>query len=320
MLKFFITWQLFRALPTFLVGISLLMILRRKNRDKIKTNQPAGFWIRATCLGTDIAVIEVVTSLLAYHGNLFVAGQITLLITFAYFFFFWFFFSATPMQMLTGIKILSQDGKSPKIWQLLVRLGMLVFLVVGWITIFIDRKEKRMLHDLVTRTHVVYGKNEFSAVDHREKKGSVILLGLVVIILLGLIVSGLGEKLSRYSENNQITFFDFNKDGLTDALSIDVDEDGKSDVFKYDLNNDEVIEFTTFDADKDGVAESIDLNNDSRIDGYDFDKDNRVEIPVVHGQFFIWLWRVLFGTWIAGFTILLVFTMMKENNRSSHKT
>ncbi|MDO8657384.1 MAG: hypothetical protein Q7K55_01490, partial [Candidatus Levybacteria bacterium] len=100
---------------------------------------------------------------------------------------------------------------------------------------------------------------------------------------------------------------------IADGLTMDVDKDGKVDVYKYDLNNDRIVDFTTLDADKDDVAESIDMNNDGRIDGFDFDKDNVLDMPFRDGQIFIWLWKILFGMWTAGFAVLLIYVILKEN-------
>jgi len=312
MLEFFILSQFVSAIATLLVGIGLLVFIRKKTQQNTKENSPAGFWVRAICFGTDLAVIDILSSFLAYRGSLVVAGYITVLLTLSYFFFFWLFFSATPAQMIARIKILSRDGNALKIWQVLTRLGMLVFLFVGWITILFDKKEKRALHDIVAQTYVVYTEKEIKTERDWVKKVRLIMLGMVAVLLIGLIVTGVGEKLTRYTENNQIAFFDLNKDGVPDGLTMDVDKDGKSDVFKYDLDNDHVVDFATFDTDKDGIAESIDKNNDGRIDGFDFDNDNILDISVSEGQFFIWLWRVLFGVWVAGFVILLVFGIIKE--------
>ena len=140
-----------------------------------------------------------------------------------------------------------------------------------------------------------------------------VLLGLTIALLIGLIIGGLGEKLTGITENDQISFFDLNNDGLSDGLTMDVDNDGVVDTFKYDLNNDRVVDLTTFDADKDGVAESLDINNDGRIDGFDFDNDNILDVKVADGQNAILLRKVLFGVGVAGFVSLLVFTIIKEN-------
>ena len=313
MLEFFIVWKFVSALITISVGAGLLVIIRKKTTSYVKENRPAGFWVRAICLGTDLAVIDMLVSFLAYRGSFVAAGHIILLLTVSYFFFFWLFSSATPAMMIARIKILSKDGKALKIWQALVRLGMFVFLFVGWIPMLFDKKERKALHDMVSQTRVAYTEKEIKVEKGWLKNIRFIMLGLIIVLLIGLMVHGFGEKLTKYTESSQITFVDFNKDGLFDGLTIDVDEDGNSDVFKYDLDNDRVVDFTTFDTDKDGVAESIDTNNDGRIDGFDFDKDNVLDIPVTKGQFFIQLWNVLFGTWAAGFVALLVFAMVKEN-------
>lgn len=317
MLEFFILSQFISAILTLLVGVGLLVFIRKKTSQNAKENRPAGFWVRAVCLGTDLAIIDILASFLAFHGSIQTAGYITLLLTLSYFFFFWLFFAATPTMMLAGIKIYPQEG-SLKVWQVLTRLGMLAFLFVGWITMFFDRKEKRMLQDIVSQTRVMYAHKETKNADEKQaQKLKLSLLGFVLILFVGLIGNGFGEKLTNYTENNQMKFFDLNKDGLVDGLTMDVDKDRKADVFKYDLNNDRVVDFTTLDADKDGVAESMDINNDGRIDGFDFDNDNKIDIPVSNGQIFIWLWRVLFGAWGAGFTALVVFVILKENKKKA---
>src|SRR3989344_2139323 len=313
MIQFFIVWKFLSAFLTISVGVGLLIFIRKKTQGSLKENRPVGFWVRAIGLGTDLAIIDMLVSFLAYRGSFVARGHIILLLTVSYFFFFWLFFAATPAMMIARIKIFSKDGSSLKIWQALVRLGMYLFLIVGWITILFDKKQKRALHDIVAQTQVMYTEKEVKVASGSLKRVKFILLGLSAVLLVSLIVYGLGEKLTKYSENSQITFFDFNKDGLTDALTMDVDKDGNSDVFKYDLDNDRVVDFTTFDTDKDGVAESIDTNNDGRIDGFDFDSDNAIDIPVTKGQFFIWLWRVLFGIWVVGFASMLVLAIIKEN-------
>ncbi|MCR4264165.1 MAG: RDD family protein, partial [Candidatus Roizmanbacteria bacterium] len=279
---------------------------------KTKEHQPAGFWVRAIALGTDLAIIDILTSFLAYRGSFIAAGHIILVLTVSYFFFSWLFFAATPAMMLARIKILSKDSSALKIWQVLVRLAMFLFLFVGWIPMLFDKKERKALHDMVSQTRVVYTEKEIKVEKGLLKSIRLIMLGLTVVLLIGLLVHGLGEKLTKYTENDQITLFDFNQDGLTDGLTMDVDKDGSADVFKYDLNNDRVIDFTTFDTDKDGVAESIDINNDGRIDGFDFDNDNILDILVSGGQFYIWLWKVLFGVWAVGFVGLLGYGIFIE--------
>lgn len=318
-LGFFIAWKFLSALLTILVGAGLLVIIRKKTRGSVKKNRPVGFWVRAICLGTDLAIIDILISFLAYRGSFTAAGYIIILLTFSYFFFFWLFFAATPAMLLARIKILSKDGNPLKIWQVLVRLAMYMFLFIGWITILFDKKEKKALHDIVSQTHLLYTKKEVKVSTGWLKKIRFILLGLTAVLLISLIMYGLGEKLTKYTENDQMTFFDLNQDGLTDGLTIDVDKDGKNDVFKYDLDNDRVVDFTTIDADKDGIAESIDKNNDGRIDGFDFDKDNIIDIPVFQGQFFIWLWRAMFGIWVVGFASLLVLAIIKQNKVRQNK-
>jgi len=311
-LEFFVAWKFISALLTISVGAGLLVVIRKKTRALAKENRPAGFWIRAICLGTDLAVIDILVSFLAYRGSFVTAGHIVILLTVSYFFFFWLFFAATPIMMLARIKILSKDGNTLKIWQVLVRLAMFLFLFVGWISILFDKKGKRALHDIAAKTIVVFTEKEARAEKNKVPKIRLVMLGIVGVLLISLMIHGFGEKLTRYTENDQMTLFDFNQDGLTDGLTMDVDKDGNADVLKYDLDNDRVVDFTTFDTDKDGVAESIDINNDGRIDGFDFDKDNVLDIPISEGQFFIWLWRVLFGVLLTSFAAVLVFAMVKE--------
>ena len=318
MIEIAIFWLFLSALLTLLVGVGLILVIRRKTQSNLKENKPAGFWVRLVCFCVDLAIIDMLKSFLAYHGSLVAAGYITILIALSYFFFFWIFFSATPAMMLARIRILSKNGAPLKIWQILTRLAMFIFLFISWIPMLFDKKQKRALHDVVAQTHVAYvGKEKKVENKGRVQRVKMFLLVLALVLLIGLIVTGGGEKLTRYTENNQITFFDLNKDGISDGLTMDVDKDGRSDVFKYDLNNDHVVDFTTFDTDKDGVNESMDINNDGRIDGFDFDKDNVLDIPVSEGQFFIWLWRMLFGLWITGFVTLLGFGIVKEYNKKS---
>lgn len=312
-MEFFILIRFMSAILTLLVGVGILLFIRKKTHQKVKENKPAGFWMRAFCFGVDLAIVDILSSLLAYHGNLKAAGHIIILLSLSYFFFFWVFFAATPAMMLARIRILSKDGRPLKIWQALVRLGMMAFLFIGWIFMFFDKKEKRALHDIVSRTRIEYTEKDVKADSGLIRKVKFIMVGAAAVMLMGLIIGGLGEKLTKYTQSDQVRFFDLNNDGAVDGLTIDVNSDGKADVFKYDPDNDLVVNFTTFDTDKDGVAESIDINNDGRIDGFDFDNDNNLDIPVSGGQFFIWLWRILFGGWLAAFVALTIFAIIKEN-------
>lgn len=319
MIEFFILIRFISAILTTGIGIGLLLLIRKKTHQNVKENKPAGFWMRTFCFGVDLAIIDVLTSLLAYHGSIRAAGYITILLTLSYFFFFWVFFAATPAMMLARIRILSKDGRPLKIWQALVRLGMMAFLFIGWIFMFFDKKEKRAFHDIVSRTRIEYTEKDVKADSGLIRKVKFIMMGAAAVLLVGLIVFGSGEKLTKYTQNNQIKFFDLNKDGVVDGLTIGTNKDGKADVFKYDLNNDLVVDSTTFDTDEDGVAESIDVNNDGRIDGFDFDNDNKLDIPVSDGQFFIRLWGILFGIWMAGFAALTIFAIIKENKMPQKK-
>ncbi|MDO8583059.1 MAG: RDD family protein [bacterium] len=311
MVEFFILSQFVSAILTTLVGVGLILFIRKKAQKNIKEGNPAGFWMRAICFGTDLAIIDILASFLAFHGSLQASGSITLLLTLSYFFFFWLFFAATPAGMLAGIRIISNDNKPLKIWQVLVRLIMSVFLFVGWIFMFFDKKERKALHDIVSQTRVTYGEKVTKTDGGLIKKAKFIMLGMALVLLIGLIAYGLGEKLTKYAENDQVKFFDLDKDGQVDGLTMDLDKDGKTDVFKYDLDNDRVVDFTTFDTDKDGIAESIDMNNDGIIDGFDFDNDNKLDIKTSRGQRVIGR-DVLFGIWAAGFAGLLIFAIMKE--------
>lgn len=315
MLEFFILSQFISSILTTLVGIGILFFIRNKTNKNVKENKPAGFWVRAMCLGMDLAVIDILSSFLAFHGSLLASGYITILLTFSYFFFFWLFFAATPAMMLIRIRILSQKDEMLKIWQVFVRLSMFVFLFVGWIPMLFDKKEKKALHDIISQTRVGYTDKEIEKDKGLVKKVKFAMVGVMSVLLVSLIVVGLGEKTTRYTENNQIAFFDVNKDGLSDGLTMDIDKDGKSDVFKYDLDNDYVVDFTTFDTDKDGIAESIDVNNDGHIDGFDFDNDNILDIEASEGQKFIWLRRILFGILMTNFAVLLVFGIIKEREQ-----
>src|SRR3989344_1581664 len=314
MFEFLILAQFVSALVTLVVGVGFITFFRKRADNDVKENKAAGFWVRAICLGTDAAIIDLLLSLVAYRGTLAASGHVTILVTLAYFFFFWLFFRATPAMILARIKIVSQDGQPLTVWQVTLRLMTFIFLFIGWIPLLFDKKEKKALHDLVSKTRVVFTeKTEKSQVDKWVPKLKFVLLGLTIALLIGLIIGGLGEKLTGITENDQISFFDLNNDGLSDGLTMDVDNDGVVDTFKYDLNNDRVVDLTTFDADKDGVAESLDINNDGRIDGFDFDNDNILDVKVADGQNAILLRKVLFGVGVAGFVSLLVFTIIKEN-------
>lgn len=317
MIEFFIITRFIGSIATLVVGLWLIWRLRKKNELKAGEDVPAGFWARAVCFGTDLAIIEILNLFLAFHGSLQAAGYITFLVTFSYFFFFWLFFSATPAQMFARIRIISGGSAPLKIWQVLARLGMFLFLFVGWIMILFDKKEKRALQDIVARTKVVYTaeKIKIQLKEGLAQKLQFAALSIMAILLISLGVFGSGERMRQYSENSQIRFFDINRDGAPDGLTMDLNEDGKSDVFKYDLNNDGVVDFTTFDTDNDGIAESIDNNNDGRIDGYDFDNDNKLDMNVFGGQLFIWLWRLWFGILCLGFAGVLVFIILKERRK-----
>lgn len=310
--QFILISQFVGALLTLLVGIILLVFIRLKTDKQVKENKPAGFWLRAICLGTDLAIIDILKSFIAYHGTLQAAGYITILLTLTYFFFSWLFFGATPAMSLARIKIYSQDGKPLKTWQIFVRLGMYAFLAIGWLTMLFDKKERKALHDIVSRTRVVYSQSENNWQTHSLNRAKFFLLGITGVLLVSLGIYGSGEKLTRYAENDQLSFFDFNQDTLSDGLTIDADADGKAEIFKYDLDNDRVIDFTTMDTDNDGTAEAIDINNDGRIDGFDFDKDNRIDIPASKGQAVIWIWRAWFGLLLVGLAILLLYTIFHE--------
>lgn len=312
MFEFLVISQFVSALFTLAIGVGLIYFIRKKTDQLVKENRPAGFWVRAICLGTDVAIIDILVSILAYRGSLVASGHITILLTLSYFFFFWLFFSGTPAMMFARIRIVSKDEKSLKFWQVSSRLAVFVFLFIGWIAMLFDKKEKKTLHDIVSKTRVVYKEGEKTKDDVSVKRIKFGLLGLAAVLLIGFMVNGLGEKLNDISENDQISFFDLNGDDVPEGLTIDVDKDGTAETYKYDFNNDHVVDFTTFDTDKDGVAESIDVNNDGRVDGFDFDNDNIIDIEVAGGQFFIRLWRVLFGTWVVSFSAILVLATAKE--------
>lgn len=315
MFEFFILSQFISALLTTLVGIGFLLLIRKKTYKSVKENKPAGFWVRAMCLGTDLALIDIFSSFLAFHGSLTASGYIAILLTLSYFFFFWLFFAATPAMMLARIKIVSKEGGPLRIWQALVRLGMFVFLFVGWIPMLFDKKEKRALHDIVTKTRVAYTDKEIKPEKGFVQKIKLAMVGIATLLLIGLIMYGFGEKLTKYAKNDQMTFLDLNKDGTPDGLTMDADNDNFVETYKYDLDNDHVVDFTAFDTDKDGVAESLDINNDGRIDGFDFDNDNVLDIEVSEGQNVIRLWKILFGIWIVGTAGLLILAMVRENKK-----
>lgn len=316
MIEFFLISNFVGSILTLLVGAGIIWFVRKKLKQP-EQNHPAGFWARALCLGIDLAVIDLVNLSVAYHGSLRVAGHISLVITVFYFIGFWLFFSSTPAQMFLRMKIVSQDGSPLKVWQVWARLGMCVFLFIGWIMILFDKKEKKALHDIVAQTKVIYTVEKIKPVikEGLLKKLQFGTVGVVLVLFISLAVFGRGEKITEFTQSSQVHFFDFNRDSVPEGLTVDLDNNGVVDIFKYDLDNDRVVDFTTFDADQDGVAESIDVNNDGRIDGFDFDNDNKLDSKVFGGQIFIWLWRIWFsivGLALAG---LVVFTIIKERKK-----
>ena len=257
-------------------------------------------------------MVEIISLVLAFHGSFRVSGYATTVITIAYFLFFWLFFSATPAAMLARIKFISETGRSAKVWQVLARLGMCLFLFVGWIPMLSKKNEKKALHDIVAKTKVVYTMDAGIAKEASIKKLQFAALGLVAILFISLVAFGTGEDIRKYAESDHIQFFDLDHDDVPDGLTIDLDKNGTIDIFKYDLDNDRLIEVTTFDADQDGVAESLDVNNDGRIDGFDFDNDNIFDIKVFGGQLFIWLWRAWFGLISLALAGLLAYAVIVE--------
>lgn len=315
MIEFFLISRFVGSILTIAVGAGVLWFIRKKTKQKAD-GHPAGLWMRALCFGIDLAIIDIINLFVAYHGSLRAAGYISLLVTFSYFFFFWLFFATTPAGIFARLRIVSRESGPLKIWQVLARLGATLFLFVGWVTILFDKHEKKTLHDIVARTKVVYTAEKIKAnlKDGRVKILRFSLLGAVIILIISLMSFGSSEKMTKYAENSQIKFLDFNQDSVPDGLTMDLNQDGKIDVFKYDLNNDRIVDLTTFDADSNGVAESIDVNNDGRIDGFDFDNDNKLDTKVFDGQSFIWLWRAWFGIWAVGFAGLMALAILKERS------
>lgn len=160
MIKYFVISQFIGSIATFIVGMVLLFVIQKKTVQKVEKNESVGFWVRAICFGTDLAIIDIITAIFVYHSNLQIAGYLTIVIITAYFLFFWLVFSATPSQMFAHIRIVARKGGNVKVWQYVVRLLMFFFLVIGWITILFDKKRKRALHDFVSDTYVIYS-NEY---------------------------------------------------------------------------------------------------------------------------------------------------------------
>ncbi len=312
MLESLLFTRLVGSLVACAIGFGLLWWIRKRTDHKVKENRNTGFWMRVLCFGADLAVVDILILLLAFRVSLSVSGYLVILITVSYFFFFWMFFSTTPAGMVARMKVVN-DGKGElKVWQILVRFCASLFLFIGWYTLLIDRKEKRLLHDLVSYTKVVYGDVKLVK---KEKISNLLqfgLLGVVAVLMLSLFVVGAGERVTDYSLSSEVSFFDLNSDEMQDGLLIDLDLDGQVDIFKYDLDNDDFIDFSTFDLDSDGLAEGIDVNNDGRLDGFDFDNDNSLDVKVFVGQFFIWLWRVWFSILGIGLIVILVLLIGKE--------
>ena len=59
MFEFLILAQFVSALVTLVVGVSFITFFRKRADNDVKENKAAGFWVRAICLGTDAAIIDL---------------------------------------------------------------------------------------------------------------------------------------------------------------------------------------------------------------------------------------------------------------------
>jgi len=313
MLRFFISIQFVTALIFLIIWGTISLFFRWKTKEKALEKKPVGLWARFVCLGVDFALIDILYVLFAYHGKAQIAGYLTALIGFFYFFFFWLFFSATPGKMIAGIKILPKEKDQPlKIISALLRFLGYAFLFVGWIPLLFDKEKKRVLHDFMAGTRVVYSREKIQPREKEIKRFLLILLIIAAVFAFSLIIYGRGEKITNYSDTEYIKVFDVNHDGIFDGVLIDADENGAFEITKYDLDNDRIIDVAFYDLDEDNISDALDINNDGRIDGYDFNGDLEIDKKVSSGYFLIWFWRIWF--WFLGlvFLVLVVFIVLLE--------
>jgi len=315
MLEILLVADLAGTLFAFLIGISLLLFLRIKTKKYAKGAKAVGFWVRAFCLSLDLVIIRLVSLLFAYHGSVQASGYITAVIAFSYFFFFWLFSSATFAQKIVGTQIVSTNKKALKTWQVSAKVVSGFLLLIGWISILFDKKEKKSLHDILSKTKVIYGMDKKNKrKKNPDDKLKWLLLSLTGLLLISLIFSSFGENINKFQEGKTIHFYDMYGDGAAEALTIDLDSDGITDVYKYDLDNDNLIDFTSYDTDKNGIAESIDVNNDGRVDGFDLDNDSIIDMRLNSGQFWIWLDKIWFGAILLGLLAALMMILKRERN------
>jgi len=313
MLRFFISIQFTTALIFLIIWGTIALFFRWKTKEKAQEKKPAGLWSRFVCLGVDFALIDILCVIFAYHGKARIAGYLTALIGFLYFFFFWLFFSATPGKMIAGIKILPKEKDRPlKVISVLLRFLGYAFLFVGWIPLLFDKEKKRALHDFMASTRVVYSNEKIQPREKKIKRFLLILLIIAAVFAFSLIIYGRGEKITNYSDTEYVKVFDVNHDGISDGVLIDADENGAFEIIKYDLDNDRIIDVAFYDLDEDNISDALDINNDGRIDGYDFNGDLEIDKKVSSGYFHIWFWRIWF--WFLGlaFLVLVVFIGLLE--------
>ncbi len=300
-------WTLFAVL----FGVALLWFWRRKTDAYVAAHRRAGFWVRTCVFGTDLAIVQLLALLVAYHGRLGIAGVITMLVTFSYFFFFWLFFATTPAGMLARIRI-GRDGRPLALWQVLARIGTSLLLIVGWVPMLFNN-DRRALHDFAARTAVVYAGEPPQIRPLKRIHG--VVAGVVFLAFASLVVYGGGERIARYADAYFATAIDVDADGMTEAVALDMDGDGIHETYKYDYDNDHIVDMSAYDANADGVAESIDENNDGRIDGFDFDYDGIYDIEHSPSQRAMTLWTWWFVLLSVSFVAACGFAIWYEKRR-----
>ncbi|MBI1908225.1 hypothetical protein HYS28_02305 [Candidatus Uhrbacteria bacterium] len=310
MLALALTITFLSSLAAVAIGVGVLLFVRRRTEAQARARRPAGFWVRAAVLGVDVTIVQLVTLFFAFRGHADMSSAIVFVATAAYFFFSWFFFATTPAGAVARLRIQS-DAKARPLQQVVVRLLVSAAAFVGWLPMLWDR-EKRALHDIAARTKVVYSADVPTARAARPEHWA--LAGIAFAALCSLVGFADGTPLASIAADPAAAVYDLDADGLDDVVVLDAADDGRLDALFYDVDNDGVIDVAMYDVDGDGQAESVDREHDGRVDGFDFDNDNVLDVTLRGGN--------PRTAWYAWFVVLalggigtLVFGLSRERRR-----
>lgn len=320
MFSYHIAYQfIFSLFGLVLWGLIILAIRKKINKDfdSKRKNKPAGFWIRFVALSFDLNLIHFLSVFLCYWGTVKSSNQLYLLFCSFYFFFSWIFCSTTIGNFLLRVTIVTnKDSNRPSILRFLLRFIGFLFLAIGWIPIFFN-KNKRALHDLIAGTKVIYAKPAVQRIVNKKVlRFSLLLFMLGILFFATVLVGGLGERFDSYIESSQVKMVDLNNDGLTETIRVDTDNDGKVDVMKVDVDGDKIIDSIMYDTNVDGSMDAVDVDNDGRIDTYDFNGDKIIDKEISGKSLKNWLkiiWVWLLGILFLG-TFVLIIKLERHNN------